>query len=129
MCTHVYVHILHTMCAVYFVLSTVFCILCTLFCVLRKGICILHVLCTVYCVGTYNDYLNYVLFTLYCVLRRQTYCVLCRYESFGLTKDEMYLEWGEDNNVNKNISLAQFDVTVELVVPNPTHILKRLLTI
>ena len=57
------------------------------------------------------------------------YCVLCRYESFGLTKDEMYLEWGEDNNVNKNISLAQFDVTVELVVPNPTHILKRLLTI
>ncbi|XP_023335147.1 glutamate-gated chloride channel isoform X2 [Eurytemora carolleeae] len=39
---------------------------------------------------------------------------LIKYESFGLTKDEMYLEWGQDNNVNKNISLAQFDVTVEL---------------
>jgi hypothetical protein len=40
-----------------------------------------------------------------------------RYESFGYTSQELFMEWNEDNNVNANISLAQFAVFTSLVVP------------
>ena len=40
-----------------------------------------------------------------------------RYESFGYTLSEMYLAWSHENHVNENISLSQFTVKVELVVP------------
>jgi hypothetical protein len=41
-----------------------------------------------------------------------------RYESFGYTSQELFMEWNEDNNVNANISLAQFAVFTSLVVPD-----------
>jgi hypothetical protein len=44
-----------------------------------------------------------------------------RYESFGYTSQEMFMEWNEDNNVNANISLAQFSVFTSLVVPACFH--------
>ena len=41
---------------------------------------------------------------------------LCRYESFSYLSDELKFAWIEnESTVNKNISLAQFDVQTNLV--------------
>ena len=39
-----------------------------------------------------------------------------RFESYGYTNEELNFQWNESgNNVNDNISLAQFDVKTSLV--------------
>ena len=54
----------------------------------------------------------------------------CRFESYGYSKQELLFDWvATGNQVNVNISLAQFDVSTSLValtVPNILLIFKNI---